>query len=287
LAPWASYPENFWRVFYPQFQSYWPVYVLAGLGIIAGLRRRSSFRVLSGWLLFSFGGVVVGGFFRGHYFIQILPAIALLAAGQLVLMTSQRWPRNFFVVSVVAVVLMIGYSVWKQSWYYGPVGPDEKARKIYGKNPFVESLAVGKYIADHSTSTDHVFIFGSEPQILYYADRPSASRYFYVYPLIAGSDSGGRQQQVLFDLLDHQPKFIVTVFIPTSFGISAGVFPRIFLDMHNVLGKSYRFVAAIPDQFPGPVELVEGRLAQEMWNKNPFWYNGRPWCTLAIWQRNT
>lgn len=285
-VPWASYPENCWRVFYPQLQSFWPVYGLAASGIISGLRRRRSFRIFSCWLLFSLGGIVIGGYFRGHYFIQILPVIALLAAGQLVLWTGRLRPRYSVVLSSAITGLIIAFAVWRGFWYYGPAGPDQKARKIYGKNPFVESPAVGRYISDHSAPTDQVFIFGSEPQILYDADRPSASRYIFIYPLMAASeDSSERQRQVQLDLINHQPRFIVTVFIPTSFGISKGVMPPVFGNLHNLLRSSYELAAVVPDQPSGPVQMIEGRTAREMWNRKPFWYSGRPWCTLAIWQR--
>ena len=174
--PLASYPQEFWQTFFPQLKTFWPVCILVILGIASGVRRRSSFRLLLGWLLFSFGGVMLGGYFRGHYFMQILPAVALLASGQLVALIRQRWPRHLFSLSAAALGLIIGFAVWTGSWYYGRTSPEEKSRRLYGKNPFAESVSVGHYLADHSGPEDHVFVFGSEPQILYDAGRPSASR---------------------------------------------------------------------------------------------------------------
>jgi hypothetical protein len=61
--------------------------------------------------------------------------------------------------------------------------PARIARAIYGMNPFPESLVIAQWIAQNSQPEDRVLIVGSEPQILFYARRSSATRYMYFYPL--------------------------------------------------------------------------------------------------------
>src|SRR2546430_16590114 len=68
---------------------------------------------------------------------------------------------------------------------------------MYGFNPFPESVALARLLRDHSTPDDRIFIFGSEPQILFYAGRRSASRYVFLYPLFTGgSDAPPRPPEV-------------------------------------------------------------------------------------------
>jgi len=284
LVPLASYPKQFWGTFYPQLKTFWPVYMLVILGIGSSFGGLFSFRILSGWLLFSIVGVVVGGYFREHYFIQILPAVALLATGQLVIWSKKWRPRHFRLISSTVIGAIVAVAIWRGFWYYGPSNSEEKAKKIYGMNPIVESLAVGHYIAEHSKSSDQVFIFGSEPQILYYAARASVNKYFYVYPLMGGYGYLQRQQQVSLDLLNNLPEFIVAVFIPTSFGVSNATSP-IFSQLFSVLQESYELIAIVPDQSRGQAELIQGELAKEEWKKNPYWYNGRSHYAFGVWQR--
>jgi len=139
----ADYPKQFWQAFYPQFQTFWPVYLLATLGILSSFRSKSSFRILAGWLLFSVVGIAIGGYFRGHYFIQIFPAIVLLATSYLVLETSQRWPRNSVAVSAVIVGLIVAWGVWRGSWYYGTASPDEKLSRYMARTPLLSPCLQG------------------------------------------------------------------------------------------------------------------------------------------------
>jgi hypothetical protein len=47
--------------------------------------------------------------------------------------------------------------------------PNAVSRRIYGLNPFPESLEIAKYIRRTSSPDDSVYVVGSEPQILFYA----------------------------------------------------------------------------------------------------------------------
>jgi hypothetical protein len=76
--------------------------------------------------------------------------------------------------------------------------PAAIARRLYGLNPFPESIGIGSYIQRTSLPEDRVFIVGSEPQILFYAARRSATRYIFFYPLTGDfPDARARQQEVV------------------------------------------------------------------------------------------
>src|SRR5204863_248388 len=77
--------------------------------------------------------------------------------------------------------------------------------------------ALARLLRDRSTPDDRIFIFGSEPQILFYAGRRSASRYVFLYPLFTGgSDAPARQREVTEELR-RPPRFVVIVHVAAPF----------------------------------------------------------------------
>ncbi len=61
--------------------------------------------------------------------------------------------------------------------------PAEAVRKIYPGNPFAEMPDLARRLAEVTRPEDRVFIFGAEPEILFYAQRLSATRYIFLFPL--------------------------------------------------------------------------------------------------------
>src|SRR6266511_1996231 len=82
LVPFSQAPRIF---FYPAKEvilAGWPIWTLAGIGLVAGLwdqRTRPIEIFLLGFLLFSALSLCPGFYFRLHYFILVLPAVSLLA----------------------------------------------------------------------------------------------------------------------------------------------------------------------------------------------------------------
>lgn len=77
--PMRLVPAIFWSNFRVMIAPLWPYMALTAVGLASLARRERATRVLlTGWLLFSFAGVCIGGNFREHYFIQALPAVAAL-----------------------------------------------------------------------------------------------------------------------------------------------------------------------------------------------------------------
>ncbi len=122
------------------------------------------------WLGLSFYPVCAGGRFYGHYFIQLLPPLAILASGWLASRrvtterpTLERW------LWLALVLPILGYTV---------LGYVRLAlHKLEGQHASVERVA--SYIRTHTKPTDRLFIWGYWSQVYYYAHRPPASRFVY------------------------------------------------------------------------------------------------------------
>ncbi len=209
-------PRIFWTNVRPMILPLWPMVALsvAGFGVL--MRRVRRDRVLFiGWLVFSFAGVCVGAYFREHYFIQALPALSALvgigAAGLARRLARGRLSRFgggvFVTISAAMVVVPIAAN---RAMLFAP-DPETIAKLIYGSNPFDYSAAIASEVDRLTTPDDTVLIIGSEPQILFYADRKSASRYIYFSPLAAPPYEGLAQQlaATLREVEQSRPKVVI------------------------------------------------------------------------------
>ena len=265
-VPLDEYPEQFWATFGFIQTKWWPIVTLTLIGMIVRGRNGISGRwILNSWLLFSLFGVSAGGYFREHYFFQIIPAAAVLA-GRGLNALAERWAAwpNRLVWPVAAAAILYGVfissdididrddqgearlkadiSFWP--WYFWPGEPIHKVTRVYGGCPFGESLAVADYIRRESGSDETVFVFGSEPQIPYYASRKSASRYIFVYPLMTPfADTADRQKGVLEELEQARPRFIVVANQGSSFFEHEDAPPQLRAGIAEILKMDYRLVA--------------------------------------------
>jgi Dolichyl-phosphate-mannose-protein mannosyltransferase len=280
------YPLLLWISLRGVLVGCWPIYALALVGALwrrkpAMWKSRRGRGIVLAWAIASVVGMCVGGYFREHYYIQIAPAAALLAAVGLVKLTMPLTRRAAWVLPV-ATAIVVAYPVVASGWYYLPGDANAKCRRLYGPNPFVEALAVGRHINERSRPEDTVFIVGSEPQILFYANRRSASRFIFAYPLtMPGLDTRGRQKTVLDELRRAPPHTVVVVFAKRSTLIAPGTPTEFFTEVKSLL-QEYRLTGAV--SAANGVLLTEEE-ARAKWAASPVWFDRPGWCSIAIWER--
>ncbi|MBI5240810.1 MAG: glycosyltransferase family 39 protein [Elusimicrobia bacterium] len=280
--PLRDYLRNFWTTFSRTLPGLWPVYLLALAGAVFRAGAAASWVIA--WLAASFLGACVGGFFRPHYYLQAAPALAVLAG------SAAAWPRRWDLprlAAPAAAVAVVLYGILASFWYYGPGSAVDKCARLYAGNPFPEATGVAHFVAERAAEDERVFIFGSEPEILYFAGRRSATRYIFMYPLLqASADAAARQQEMLAQVRAARPKVIVTVFARPSFLRAAGA-PLDMFGQVKALLKDYRISAVVLSNPRNPTELIVGEGAQEMWDKFPMWYDRPFWGTMAVWERKS
>ena len=296
-APAASYQQVLWPQIRATLPSLWPVYLFAAMaplvrrplgGTVAA--SRSSGRLwCTLWLLAGLLAIAGGGYFRRHYFLFAAPPLALLAAAGIDagLRRLGRFGHPGWLRVAVAASIVIA-AVLSSPWYYLSGNAERKSARIYGNNPFAESPLVASYLRENSEPSDRIFIFGSEPQLLFYAQRRSASRYIFVYPLMFALEGvRERQQQALDEIRASRPKFIVGVFLGTSL-LEEPDTPMDLRDgLRELVESSYRLVAATPFRADGSVVFAKGEAVRRMWARRPLWESRPPWASFVIWQRNT
>jgi hypothetical protein len=194
----------------------------AGLVMLWLVRWTADKRVvLTAFLVASFIAICPGFYFREHYFILLLPAVAVFA-GVAVLSTQRVLSRRFsggvaralalgvFAVAIDAHIL--------NGWdYFFNIPTLQMNRMRYGPNPFLEAPEIAKYIQSKSNPEDRIAVLGSEPEIYFDAKRKSATGYIYTYALMEQQKYSPRMQdEMIKEVTTAHPKYIVFVSVFTS-----------------------------------------------------------------------
>ncbi|MBW2286863.1 MAG: glycosyltransferase family 39 protein [Deltaproteobacteria bacterium] len=261
-------------------------WALAALALFVLRRTRGSKRGFwLGWWIASAVGVSVGFFFRPHYFFQALPALVVLA-GCVLGATAERLLARGGTVAGVGIAALIAVAVLPpiiaNRTILAARDPNEISRAIYGMNPFPESVEIGRYIRRTSDPDDRVYIVGSEPQILFYSERASATRYIFFYPL-TGSYPGvlERQHEVMAEVAATRPRYVVWVNLRSSLLRSDETEPHVFDASRELLDREYGLeLLAFPAPEGDSYDFVYGREALELMSAAGERAESAPWVAL-------
>jgi len=180
-----------------------------------------------------------------QYYIVVMPFWALLSAVGICALAScitewlarpARWPGCLLTAAIVLLVLRPDVP-WLTC-------PRERFVEVkMSAFPFIGSPVVARHVAELSSPDDFIFIAGSEPQILYYAQRFSRSRFITVYPLMIPTAVARKYQlEAIADLLRHPPKLIVSSPTPNSWLWQAGTPPEFSEFLNQFLKQDYVLV---------------------------------------------
>ena len=176
--------------------------LLAAAGLVAvwwRKRDRASAVFAAALLFFSFLAMCPGLFFREHYFVLVLPAVALLGGAT---------ARSRLGCGLFAIALCL--SLYLQRDLLFRMSPLQASRELYDGSPFPEAIQVADYIRAHSTPKDLVAVLGSEPEIYFYANRHSATTYIYTYGLMEPQPFALQMQnEMIHEIETAQPEYIV------------------------------------------------------------------------------
>ncbi len=200
-----------------------------------------------GFLACSFLCVCPGFYFRSHYFIVMLPAVAMLAGvgGCELCRLANRWklavaasPENEgpnrrkrrqarpgkeaekpvpwlgpLAVPVALVVLVgLAWPVWTLRGLLLDCPPQLACRMVYSGNPFVECPVIAKYLKEHTAPDETIAVMGSEPEIFFDAQRNSATGFIYTYGLMEAQPlAESMQTEMIAEIESAKPRFIVVV----------------------------------------------------------------------------
>jgi len=199
-------------------------WILAAGGLIAlwiGGAARSVKVALTGLLAASFLAICPGFYFRAHYFILMLPAVALLggfAVESLRGALGRAMPRGVASGAAVALFAVVaGWSVFAESAVLFTMSPRALSREIDGSSPFIEAVEIAKYVREHTQAGDTIAVLGSEPEIYFYADRKAATGHIYTYALMEPQPYAKTMQaEMIAEIESAHPKYLVYSWIRDS-----------------------------------------------------------------------
>ena len=222
--PLAYAPQLFWHSF-PKVVSIGGLLWLAAAAGLFFVWRDARWKNSRGWLLgfcaASALAVCPDFYFRKHYFLIALPALALLAGAAISGLrkiwneknkTSPLggWPSWTYALAV-AVTIFTCVDVWFRLPFSQIIrGTSATDHGLYGADPLPESEIVAKFIADNSAPGARIAVLGSEPEIYFLARRHSATGYIYTYAMMEPQPFALRMQhEMIGDLEKQKPEFIV------------------------------------------------------------------------------
>jgi 4-amino-4-deoxy-L-arabinose transferase-like glycosyltransferase len=173
------------------------LFAVAGLVGLFKSDKVTWFALLTGWLITSVIGASASGYFFPHYFQQLLPPLALAAAAGADRLHSARLLRflpygtgRALLAAMLAILPVV--TLWPFLFTYTAA---EAVRRIYPGDFFAEMPHFAQRIEKVTPENKPVFIFGSEPELLFYAHRRSATRYIFLFPLY-GPFGDAREKQL-------------------------------------------------------------------------------------------
>lgn len=173
--------------------------------------------LLTALFLFSLASISVGFYFRQHYFIQLLPVVALLVgvgvSRSLHLLRGDQSVELFLALLVVVVTLiatgavLIGNgAVWLTS------APKKAVEDIYLSSLFGDAREAAELIAKNTPPGARIAVIGSEPEIYFYSRRRSATGHIYTYALMERHPYAAKMQDEMIRQIEAaKPEYVVFV----------------------------------------------------------------------------
>ena len=226
------------------------VWIIAALGLIIIvfhplIKKKSNLLFILLFTVFSFLSVCPGLYFRPHYFIVFLPAVAILFSIFTDFITTLKIKHQInYLIFYLILIFPITFGIYSQKDYLFKNEPNYILRKTYGfANTFIESIKIADYIKKNSKKNDKVAIIGSEPQIFFYSGRHSATGYIFTFSLNENQKNKYiMQKEMIQEIETAHPKFIVC-FPDSIYYISQWINPYLQQNKYKENG--------IVEMFPG------------------------------------
>lgn len=199
----------------------WGLWALAALGLLAvwrggwGIAQKIFASALP---VLAFGGVLMGSAYYPHYWVLVLPGVALLAA-----LATQHLSSNALIIKAVTAVLLAAvlWAVASNATYYFADDHTQILRKTYTANPFPECAIIGAEIKKRSQPGDEMLVFGAEPELLVSTGLPSVTGHIFPYHLLDGQWYNEKFQKELFDAVaEREPRFVAVFTGGTSWQVT-------------------------------------------------------------------
>ena len=215
--------ELFWQAVPPLALDAAPL-LAVGLVCVGRLSRRH--RVYAAWLAGGLVGVIGGGLFHPHYWLQLLPLGAVVAGVALV-----RMPRRAGAAVVVGVaVLAVGWAP-----FLATGSPAELVSEATGDQRLASAEDLGRELADLTDPDERVLVVWAAASAYAYAGREPATPYLWFRPV---RYIDGAAEAIVDEVAGVDPPAAVAVAQPPDLLDPGG-------DLSRLLEQRYRPAATV------------------------------------------
>jgi 4-amino-4-deoxy-L-arabinose transferase-like glycosyltransferase len=203
------------------------------LVLLAAVGWRRSPLLARLWLVAAVVGVVGGGNFHPHYYLQLVPPLSVLGAVGIVAIAERR-SRLSLAAAAAASAATIAFTV--PLWLASPAA---QARTIWPHDPHLRhDAAVARYVHAHTRAREQILVVWAAADLYYLADRDPAIRYLWERPLQTIADAVPQARRALDE---GRPALVVLAQRPSKLDRSG--------ETARILRTRYR-LAAVVDTVP-------------------------------------
>jgi hypothetical protein len=267
------------------FNKFFWIYPLLSLFIffIKGISWRIKFLIITLAIL-SFFTIVPGFYFYGHYWIQLIPGLSILAAATTyginhIITAIFKLNSPFLKYIYIGIFTISIYShVSKFKQYYFNPNYDIILRNTYGNNPFPETMEVAKYMNAFLQPDDKIALLGSEPQFFIYTNRNALSKHIFFYSLVTDMPQHKEwQREFSKDVELAKPKYLIYYNIPISLLVQPNTDRYIFDWANKYVTENYNII--------GLVDMIPGQRANYVWREQLNNYKPQAQEQIFIYER--
>jgi hypothetical protein len=279
-----QYLEYTYKAITTDYKFFW-IHSALALGVV--LLKNISWRmklVFIALIGFSTLTIFPGFYFYGHYWIQILPGLSILAGLTFYAINDLIKNRfgiksaniGYIYVSIFIVATLLHLNKLKD-YYFNP-NYDRILRTVYGNNPFPETMRIADYINANSKPGDNIVSIGSEPEIYFYTKKHCPSRHAYFSALVDNvPEHKAWQREFVKDVEKAKPRYIIFY----NHSISLMVQPdtdKYIWEWYDKYIRDYNMI--------GCVDMVDGyMMATYVWKENLATYKPQGKNLIYIYER--
>ena len=195
--------------------------ILSMLYWVLGPKSEKSIRItLVLWCLTAYAGVCMSGRFYLHYYLLMIPALAISSALAFhhAAQKAPQMARLFLL--FISLVFLIYYGGYLSPFLFSNT-PADTAQSMFHADNNIYAQKLADYIRARTSDSDRIFVWGMEFQVYFYARRLCATRHLCLYNIIvlaASREPAARellrqyQDETIADFKRTPPRyFIVTL----------------------------------------------------------------------------
>ena len=233
---------------------YLPFWIIAACGVFLLFFTKENLHKkiwMPIWAALAFMTVTPGFRFYGHYWLMVMPILAVLVGAAFYGLQSLLKGRGKMLATLIPALifgLIFIQNIASHSSYYFDPNYENIIRDTYGMNPFPEAKVIGDKLKPMAKKGDKILLFGSEPQLYIYTGMDAPNRHAYFTHLVSDATktrANDWQKEYIDNLNTEKPRFIVIFQNQVSLGVKPNANRAILDFIGNYLNNDYQKIGNV------------------------------------------